>query len=160
MTAVSEQTAAVEQVTYTWTGPPGVVWIQRPPLIIFLMMLLCVGMLGAVIGLAISDATREVAVRNNPVEFSESEKAAAYLSQETSPVVMTLRILPRDEYRARHPGTDAIAYTHRAPCQIEIPAGWKILAQPKTGTAVWARSYDGDVLAHEILHCLRGGWHQ
>lgn len=44
------------------------------------------------------------------------------------------------------------------PCTVVLPAGWTIVASP-----MWAKAQfdpdDSAVLAHEILHCIRGAWH-
>lgn len=55
----------------------------------------------------------------------------------------------------------ALAYTYiyRNPCEIVIPAGWWIDYVAPTAEARWRDTHSGDILAHEILHCLRGDWH-
>ena len=96
-----------------------------------------------------------------PKELSDSERSQAVLYQETTPTVMTLRIVTKEEfYTTRAPNVWAVAQTYKVPCQIIVQAGAMIVAHPADAEAHWADRDDGDTLAHEILHCLRGGWHR
>lgn len=53
------------------------------------------------------------------------------------------------------------AYTliNNNPCEIILPDDFKIDVLASKGAA-WFSSETGDTLAHEILHCLYGVWHQ
>lgn len=76
------------------------------------------------------------------------------------PIDIQLRFMPPDQIRDRSPGTYAFTYQLRTPCQIIMPSGIEIAGM----TAHWpyasfVNPLEGDVLAHEILHCLHGTWH-
>ncbi len=53
----------------------------------------------------------------------------------------------------------AFAYDKLRPCRVVIPVGWEVWALPSQGRAGWVNEHDGDTVAHELLHCLRGNWH-
>lgn len=95
-----------------------------------------------------------------PIELSDNEKDTTLLYIPTIPIDIELRIVPRKEYDELHPRTAGISYTKRKPCRIEIPDGWNIMVSPDRKRADWINRDDGDTLAHEILHCIHGGWHK
>lgn len=93
------------------------------------------------------------------VEYSESERAQPALVDKTFSAQMTLHIVSPEEITKRNASAYALSYTERQPCEIFIPTGQGIWVRPAKKEAGWVNPIEGDVLAHEILHCLRGGWH-
>jgi hypothetical protein len=55
----------------------------------------------------------------------------------------------------------AVTYPSRHPCEVFLPTGMWLWGDEKNypyrGMFVWSR--DADLVAHEILHCVIGGWH-
>lgn len=55
---------------------------------------------------------------------------------------------------------DGYSLIYRQPCEVRVlrRPEYRIYARHSTG---WAKFHEdlAEVLAHEILHCLRGGWH-
>lgn len=96
----------------------------------------------------------------DPVPLSAMELAGPMLIQETWPIAISLRIVDRATFDAQTDDERVVAFTRfKSPCEIIMPAGWPIAAWPRIGLARWVNRDDGDTLAHEILHCLRGTWH-
>lgn len=56
-------------------------------------------------------------------------------------------------------GVGAYTIISNNPCEIVIPDNFEIDVIASRGYA-WFSSDTGDILAHEILHCLYGAWHQ
>jgi hypothetical protein len=131
---------------------------RGPPLASWTLLGFAAGILvaGAVIASAVSDFGG--AQSRTVHEFADQTSAQIYTAT-TVPVDIELRIMDHVEYEAAHPGTLAVSYPHRSTCRIVIPAGWSITFRPASKAAVWDNSYNGAILAHEILHCLRGSWH-
>lgn len=94
-------------------------------------------------------------------ELTEAERAQP-IHQAVPPIDIELRVLPIAEFMRERPtsGTVAFAYTRRRPCRIVIPEGWRIWALSERKIAFWDDRDSGNVLAHEILHCIRGSWHE
>lgn len=57
-------------------------------------------------------------------------------------------------------GVGAYTMINSNPCTIVIPDDFKIFVVAQKGDAWFDDTSTGDVIAHEILHCLYGGWHQ
>jgi hypothetical protein len=97
---------------------------------------------------------------SKPVEFTAEEKIGTRI-QPTFPMTFSVSIVPMEYIKKTAPGADAFTYvgTRDAECRIYIPAGRGIVFTSLEKSAAWQNRYDGDVLAHEILHCLRGHWH-
>jgi len=109
---------------------------------------------------AIYTGPREVA----PIEISEAERTAPYIQQPTVPMNVDLRILSPGQFDTEKISPNTTAWTntfsdgsHR--CQITLRAGAMIDANPSTRLAFWHDRSDGDEIAHELLHCIRGSWH-
>jgi hypothetical protein len=152
-------TEPIENVTYTWTGRPGVVWIQKPSGWLVLSALTYAAAVGAILVLCFQTAIYE----NRPQELTAEERTARFLRQETFPAIMTIKIVDAETFKRNNPNALAVSFTTRSPCEIDIPAGWEIVFSPQlTGSnaAMWEDHRSGDIIAHEILHCLRGSWHR
>lgn len=96
--------------------------------------------------------------RNNPTEF-KSEELVGETYVLTKPLEMKLRIAPWAEYKKDHSNMAAYSRPFAAPCEIIMPEGWWIKVNFSNYEATWLTKDDGDTLAHEILHCLKGRWH-
>lgn len=98
---------------------------------------------------------------NFPPELSEEERGSSLIVQRMTPMEIRLRVLARSDFDKERPSENTVAfsYLHKNPCEIVLPEGYEIAAEPKTGTAIFASRIDASVLAHEILHCVRGAWH-
>lgn len=96
--------------------------------------------------------------RNNPTEF-KSEELVGETYVLTKPLEMKLKILPLAEYMKNHSRAAAYSHPFTAPCEIIMPEGWWIKVNFSDYQATWLIKDNGDTLAHEILHCLKGRWH-
>lgn len=80
-----------------------------------------------------------------------------------TPRTMLVRFVTEQEYEslAGEGPSSGIADPDRSPCEIVFPAHGSILAWPDGGQAKWDDSAAdiGNVMAHEMLHCLAGYWH-
>lgn len=95
-----------------------------------------------------------------PMPLTNTERHdVPFIVQPTEPLVMRLEIMEAGKFKKENPGDAAIAYPHASPCTIVIPSGWMIEAVPEMSFAQWQDDDNGNTLAHEILHCLRGSWH-
>lgn len=98
-----------------------------------------------------------------PVELTAAERKEAVLIQQTVPMEIRLRVLSAADWERLGTGMKypLLGYSDidRHPCEIYIPAGWEFAFVPAAGVAIWADPHNSDVLAHEILHCIRGKWH-
>jgi len=121
--------------------------------------------LGIGIGIGIGEAIGDSKYSSTPIiPLSAVESASDVpLMQKTFPTTILIRIKPVAEIAAADKEAYAIAFPYRQPCEIWIPEGQKIIFYPKRGSnwnsARWDDSEVGDALAHELLHCLRGRWH-
>lgn len=102
--------------------------------------------------------------RRTPEEFTAREKQAAVLTQPLWPLTMTLRVVSPEQFKRESP-FPALAFSkpNYDPCEITIPDTWSIVVSPSNpypGSAHWKDPIDGDILAHEVLHCYRGFWHE
>lgn len=97
----------------------------------------------------------------HPLELTSEERAPGPRRQRTFQTEMRLRIASQEELELTSPVKEVIALSiiRRNPCEIMIPEGWTIEYDSSTGRARWTDRGQEDVLAHEILHCLRGAWH-
>jgi hypothetical protein len=79
----------------------------------------------------------------------------------TQPLDVQLRIASDPVFKSEAIAKDTDAYTfiQAHPCRIVIPAGWKIEYIPMAQYAYWERPFNGDTIAHELLHCYLGNWH-
>ncbi len=96
-----------------------------------------------------------------PKELSDQERVQPFIRQATEPQTIVLRIIDPQQFKSEigDPRTAAFSKSYREPCEITIPAGWIIVAIPSRGIAFWADDRNAVILAHEILHCIRGSWH-
>lgn len=117
-----------------------------------------------IVGIAGMFIPHEPAKKSAAVELTPAERESGLLLVSTVPIEIRLRILPRQAF-TRDPvavagyKTLAFSVSSRTPCEIAIPEGWEIMVWPSKGKAEWLSPSDGDTLAHEIAHCLRGRWH-
>lgn len=97
-------------------------------------------------------------------ELAPHELASRHYSARMTPATMTLRVVEARGFATEAaeggvPGATAFTRYRREPCEISVPEGWLIEADPQRGRARFAVRENSDSLAHEILHCLRGAWH-
>lgn len=79
---------------------------------------------------------------------------------ETVPTEIQLNIIPKKEIEKAR-GKDVFAYaSYNKPCKIYMPAGMKIKVHPLIKQAEWISEWEANSFAHEIIHCIRGKWHQ
>lgn len=152
-----------EEVTYTWKGPPGVKWIRRPPIAVMFIIYFAPLVGGFALGLGIGSANRDQWPSGTylPNELTDEQKHSfGVWRQATSPMEIRLQIIPRAEYDRDNPDSGAHTFLYRWPCQIVMPDGMEIEYTAPLAQAHWRYASDGDILAHEILHCIRGGWHE
>jgi hypothetical protein len=88
-----------------------------------------------------------------------------------TPKTITLRVVSKAEFNSaplvsgEADSFKPVAFTYilHKPCEIVIPEGALINSEPETGKAEWdfgdASYHLRDTLAHEILHCYAGAWH-
>lgn len=153
MTEIAEP---IPTVTYSRTGPPGVVWIKRPPAVyvgIWAVLLLMIGFLFGAVVFGPGDSTAK--------ELTEEQKATPILTQQLWPATITLRVVSEQQFAAERGDPRIIAFTRAtlAPCVITIPDTWKIIFMSRDRVADFVDPTNGKTLAHEILHCYRGNWH-
>ena len=92
--------------------------------------------------------------------LTADERKTDFVVQATVPTTITLRFVSREQFdRERPPDAAGFSVISAARCTITFPAGAGIIAVPSQRQARWLDRWDGDALAHEILHCLRGAWH-
>lgn len=94
--------------------------------------------------------------------FTPFQLENSILVQTTWPAEIKLRIVDKSEIERLRPNAYAFSYTYAAAdhaCEIFIPDKMPIRFWPAQSRAEWVDKFDGDTLAHEILHCLRGSWH-
>lgn len=146
-----------EHVTYQWTGPPDIIWIQRPPTpLIAFAVVLCM-LIGAFIAAIAIDP--RLGSRDTQ-ELSKAEReSVGLLVQSIWPMQMRIEVVPKSEIEKRGKNVLAFSQPTLNPCAIYIPDTWKIVFNSKSGTASWYEPSNGDILAHEMLHCYRGFWH-
>lgn len=138
-------------------------WSEARPTGLILMISALSAALGTFLGVAIaieaSSQTRFGADAPSAVPYTQAQLSAPYLRDETRATKIELVIEAPEKIRAVSPHAYAYAYPTTRPCRIVIPTGMQIDAAPSQAEAQWTNRSDGDVLAHEILHCLRGKWH-
>lgn len=149
-------------VEMTWTArcKPDTVWVVKPPLFPFILAAIVFMICGGVIGAALRDSIRWSDYAQ-PIELSETERSYREAIVETNPNVMILRIVDGAKFDEIKPTPNTIAFASIStfPCEITIPAGYKIRFAPKEKTARFENQENANTVAHEILHCLRGSWH-
>lgn len=137
--------------------------------------------LGIVAGVALTlGATSVMQTRddlrgwNRPVGLTTAERRADRVSGARPIGLDVLVRFESPEQIAREVGSDAYAYTrvNARPCEVVFPDTWEIDAVPSSGDAWFSQIYGrqnasivvdmtiNSVVAHEILHCLRGSWHK
>ena len=129
----------------------------------------------AVIIFCIGSITQNMLDRLRTSNFS-FPKLAALSCKETdrcefkiTPNEFRLRIVsPEKFYKNEEQNLLAYSFPYKTPCEIVLPAKYLIKAEPLKGIARWSYQdingkFTGDVgntLAHEILHCFAGNWHE
>lgn len=95
-----------------------------------------------------------------PPELSEAERAAWQLIVPMPQVSMTISFVSDREFGEK-PDTAGYTMLGSRPCEFRFRASeWSIVSEPETGYAIFRHPpVDGDPIAHEVLHCLRGNWH-
>lgn len=96
-----------------------------------------------------------------PVAYSDKELGNKHFLQSTAPISMKLNIVDTQTWEKTRGDPNVAAYSqpYQNTCVITIPEGWMIEVKPQDKEARWLNPEHGHYLAHEILHCLRGGWH-
>lgn len=123
------------------------------------------GMCAALYAL-VDSSTPRFGDRAAPVVRLTDGELASVISQLTTPTEIELVIASPERFASDYDGHSSVsslvayAYPNRTPCRIVVHAGQSIVASPEHSWAAWADPRDGDTLAHEILHCLRGSWHR
>lgn len=97
----------------------------------------------------------------NPL--TADERVQPMLTQRLVPMEIRLRIVPAEVFYS-HMDSHVGAYTRdwESPCEIVVPDSYSINYFPAQAIADWAphrMQWRGDLFLHEILHCIRGGWH-
>ncbi len=107
----------------------------------------------------------------HPVELTPQERARVFGNFQMTPQSFLIHVVPRAEFEARLLRTGyeasmikevgAFALTYGKLCTIYLPEGFGIeyMARGAGNNARWRRVDDGDTVAHEILHCYKGSWH-
>jgi hypothetical protein len=109
-----------------------------------------------------------------PRELTAAERVSGSLSMTLPPMDVELRLATPEQWKlllgdlaeSMSGATYWIGgpfYQPGRPCRVFIPAAdAKVFFTPRFGRADWdwaAGSVSGKTLAHELLHCARGGWH-
>ncbi len=101
-----------------------------------------------------------------PADLADDERAADLLRVPVPPVDVELRFAsPEQWFKIPEVWWLAAGVTWPmprpgVPCRVTVPAdGFEILARPRDGDAQWFDQSMATILAHEVLHCLRGFWH-
>lgn len=102
--------------------------------------------------------------RSDPAPYSEDQLGVPSFRDALRPMTITLRIVSQRMFEAKRPTEKTLAFTITnipgSRCEITIPVTMgEIVVYPAERVARWVGREAGDVLAHEILHCMRGGWH-
>lgn len=97
-----------------------------------------------------------------PPEITADERAFGILYQETKPMDVVVHILSYEAFSQRRSSPLVVGFAHpyKSPCEIFIPEGWMLKADLKSQRVRWSHEDQDDTLAHELLHCLRGSWHE
>lgn len=101
---------------------------------------------------------------NEPVPLSNAEKSGWH-NQRLTPMEIRLVIRSAENFKAdaraiAKGNIEAYALPYDSPCSIFIPDDWVIqfnAAHARSGN--FTRADNSNTLAHEILHCIRGQWH-
>ena len=163
MTTIESNDGLV-QMTWTARCPPDTKWMRVPSGQIVAVGVFLLMAMGGILGLGAA-ITVERSGYVAPVELSDTERHTLYLEEMTTPRTIKLRIADEAEFKdnlgsaLRSHNVAAYAQFGNDECKITIPSGWKIKFNPRSGGARWVNDDNGNILAHEILHCLRGRWH-
>ena len=96
-----------------------------------------------------------------PYTMTASEQAAESLSAPIPPLDILVRIIPKEQLAITCNDLSALACQQgNDPCIVYFPAEQIVDFQPKEQNAYWQNRHNGDMLAHEFLHCIYGNWHQ
>lgn len=137
----------------------------------YMLLFLFVGFAGFVYGSVYKYSYKQLSNATAPLHLSnEILLSNAEFHKKIYPQDIVLHILPLDVFRkqAKDPNILAFARIDVKPCEISIPDTWTISFVPTKAKAHWDfdtndrlyNSHMGDTLAHEILHCQWGDWHQ
>lgn len=98
------------------------------------------------------------------VVLTDEERLSPVLLARTFPTTFLVRIKSIEEIKSLRgeatANADALTFVTRDLCEIWLPSDQGIVFSPGKKAAHWVRGEDGDVFAHELLHCLRGAWHE
>ena len=92
--------------------------------------------------------------------MSAKERVTGIVLTEATNVI-EVRFESSAEILARLPSARAVSMVPLSgPCRVYLPTGMPIGFDPSTKHADWLDADDANTVAHEFLHCLRGGWHE
>lgn len=95
------------------------------------------------------------------VQTTQAEFDRGWVEGVTDPnLVVLLRFKPAKEIEdERHAGVVAYAAINLRPCEIVLPSGITIVGDTRDQNASFVDGSYVEMIAHELLHCIRGGWH-
>lgn len=93
-----------------------------------------------------------------PIELSLEQREDKNFRLEQRTIPMTVRLEIEDE-QGFDPGVIAYTMPYKRPCEIHLRAGMVIDSKPRHWWADFRDPQSGEIIAHELLHCLRGTWH-
>lgn len=94
-----------------------------------------------------------------PTPLTEDQKTWKTVRVRVPTLDVSLKVTKR-EHLAQYGRVYGVTLLNRTPCQIIVPEGWYIDAEPARGRAWFAEPDNASTLAHELLHCIAGNWHR
>lgn len=93
--------------------------------------------------------------------LTSAETARSNVVFDMASTTMAVHFLDADTWQqVRPPGAQGFTLNDNKHCDIYLPAAdYTITATPAYGSAQWRDNTSGEILAHEMLHCLHGSWH-
>ena len=120
-----------------------------------LMGMACGTWISIITWTVVDDLGRTTADRH----MSAKERETGVVLTEATNVI-EVRFESPAEILERMPGTLAVTVVPSSgPCRVYLPTGMPIAFDPAQKRADWLMRNDANTVAHEFLHCLRGGWH-
>lgn len=126
-----------------------------PVAIIFLIASLLIGTL---LGAMVVDLNSFGSNAISPTPYTATQLSQHAIVDKTVATEIKLIVASKETIHSLDSSAFALAYSSK-PCTIYIPTNMQIIVYPSMKKAEWVDQWEGNVIAHEIMHCIRGRWH-
>lgn len=135
---------------------------RSPMIASAILLMLMVAILSATISSIVFHESEwsDALIMATPDLVKEQRRSRHTMSVPIPETSFKVRFISKERIQSERPGAIAFAVHGAERCVITFPAGVKIRYVPATQHVMFEDYKFNDTVAHEILHCVIGSWHE